>query len=124
MREFISKLLKYAVTGGVAAVIDAGGFALLVMAKMSIPVAACLSFCIAAFANYSLTTRFVFNRRASLQSFGYFMATALIGLSVNISVTLMGVFTLGLPPLAAKLSGIAIAFLVNFLLNRHIVFRV
>jgi putative flippase GtrA len=33
------------------------------------------------------------------------------------------VFIVGLPPLAAKLVGIAIAFIVNFLINLRIVFR-
>jgi putative flippase GtrA len=50
------------------------------------------------------------------------MAAALIGLTVNIGVTCVGVFIVGLPPLAAKLVGIAIAFIVNFL-NLRIVFH-
>jgi putative flippase GtrA len=48
------------------------------------------------------------------------MAAALIGLTVNIGVTLLGAFVVGLPPLAAKLMGIVI---VNFLINLRIVFR-
>jgi putative flippase GtrA len=51
------------------------------------------------------------------------MAAALIGLTVNIGVTLLGAFVVGLPPLAAKLMGIVIAFIVNFLINLRIVFR-
>jgi putative flippase GtrA len=123
MRDFISRLLQYAVTGGIAAVVDAGGFALLVNAKLSIVAAASLSFCVAAVVNYSLTSQFVFNREATLRGFGPFLAAALIGLTVNIGVTSMGVFVLGLPPLAAKLMGIAIAFFVNFLINLRIVFH-
>ena len=123
MRGFVSKILQYAVTGGVAAVVDAGGFVLLVRVKLSVAVAASLSFCIAAFVNYSLTSRFVFSREASLHGFVLFMAAALVGLSVNIGITLLGVFTLGLSPLAAKLAGIAMAFLVNFLINLYVVFR-
>jgi putative flippase GtrA len=121
--EFLSKLLAYAVTGGIAAVVDAGGFALLVDAKLSIAVAGVLSFCIAALVNYSLTSRFVFNREATSHGFVLFLSAALVGLSINMGITLIGVFTLGLPPIAAKLTGIATAFLVNFLINLHIVFR-
>lgn len=123
MRDFVWRLLQYAVTGGIAAVVDAGGFVLLVNAKLGIVVAGCLSFCIAALVNYNLTSQFVFNREATLRGFAPFLAAALIGLTVNLGVTSMGVFVVGLPPLAAKLMGIAIAFFVNFLLNLRVVFH-
>ncbi len=123
MRGFVWRLLQYGVTGGIAAVVDAGGFVLLVNAKLSIVVASCLSFCIAALVNYNLTSQFVFDREATVRGFASFLIAALIGLTVNIGVTFMGVFMMGLPPLAAKLMGIAIAFIVNFLINLRIVFH-
>ena len=123
MRGFVWRLLQYGVNGGIAAVVDAGGFVLLVNAKLSIVVASCLSFCIAAFVNYNLTSQFVFDREATVRGFASFLVAALIGLTVNIGVTFMGVFMMGLPPLAAKLMGIAIAFIVNFLINLRIVFH-
>jgi len=123
MHGFAWKLLQYGVTGGIAAVVDAGGFALLVNAKLSIVVASCLSFCIAALVNYILTSQFVFDRVATVRGFASFLGAALIGLTVNVGVTFMGVFVMGLPPLAAKLMGIAIAFFANFLLNLRVVFH-
>jgi putative flippase GtrA len=123
MRDVLRKFLRYGLTGGVAAVVDAGGFVLLVNARISIVAASCLSFCVAALVNYNLTCRFVFNREANLRGFAQFMAAALIGLTVNIGVTFAGVFAVGLPPLAAKLMGIAVAFIVNFLINLRFVFR-
>lgn len=123
MLGLVGKLLQYGVTGGIAAVVDAGGFMLLVNAKIGIVVASCLSFCVAALVNYSLTSRFVFNREATVRGLAAFTAAALIGLMVNIGVTLLAVFTVGLPPLAAKLAGIGSAFIVNFLINLRIVFR-
>jgi putative flippase GtrA len=123
VRDFVSKLLRYGVTGGIAAVVDAGGFALLVSLKLSIVAAGCLSFCIAALVNYSLTSRFVFNREATLRGLAAFTAAALIGLTVNVGVTLLGVFAMGLPPIAAKVMGIGIAFIVNFLINLRVVFH-
>jgi putative flippase GtrA len=57
------------VTGGIAAVVDAGGFVLLVNAKLSIVVASCLSFCIAALVSYDLTSQFVLNREATPHGF-------------------------------------------------------
>jgi putative flippase GtrA len=121
--ELAWKLLQYGVTGGIAAVVDAGGFVLLVNARLNIVVASCLSFCIAALVNYSLTSRFAFNREATLRGLAAFTAAALIGLMVNVGVTLLGVFTMGLPPLAAKLMGIGTAFFVNFLINLRFVFH-
>ena len=123
MRDFVWRFLQYGLTGGIAAVVDAGGFVLLVNAKLSIVVASCLSFCIAALVNYNLTSQFVFDREATVRGFASFLIAALIGLTVNIGVTFMGVFMMGLPPLAAKLMGIAIAFIVNFLINLRIVFH-
>ena len=117
------KLLQYGVTGGIAAVVDAGGFILLVNAKLSIVVASCLSFCIAALVNYSLTSRFVFNREATVRGLAAFTAAALVGLMVNIGVTLLAIFTVGLSPLAAKLAGIGTAFIVNFVINLRVVFH-
>ena len=90
MRDFVRRLLQYGVTGGIAGVVDAGGFVLLVHAKLSIVVASCLSFYVAALVNYNLTSQFVFNREATLRGFLQFMAAALIGLTVNIGVTFMG----------------------------------
>jgi putative flippase GtrA len=121
--DLVRKLLQYGVTGGIAAVVDAGLFMLLVNARLNIVVASCLSFCIAALVNYSLTSRFVFNREATIRGLAAFTVAALVGLMVNIGVTLLGIFIVGLPPLAAKLAGIGTAFIVNFLINLRIVFN-
>jgi len=121
--DFVSKLLQYGVTGGIAAVVDVGAFVLLVNARLGIVVASCFSFCIAALVNYSLTSRLVFDREVTVRGLVAFTAAALVGLMVNIGVTFLGVFTVGLPPLAAKVTGIGTAFIVNFLINLRIVFR-
>ena len=123
MLDLVRKLLQYGVTGGIAAVVDAGLFMLLVNARLNIVVASCLSFCIAALVNYSLTSRFVFNREATIRGLAAFTVAALVGLMVNIGVTLLGIFIVGLPPLAAKLAGIGTTFIVNFLINLRIVFN-
>jgi len=123
MRALLAKLIGYGVTGGIAAIVDAGGFALLLQAGLGIAAAGTASFCTAAIVNYLLSSRFVFAGRTSAQGFALFFAVALIGLAVNLGVTLAGVYWLGLPPILAKIAGIGIAFLVNFALNLRIVFR-
>jgi putative flippase GtrA len=72
MRDIVWRLLQYAVTGGIAAVIDTGGFALLVNAQLSIVLASYVSFCVAALVNYNLTSQFVFNREATIRGFAPF----------------------------------------------------
>lgn len=119
----LSKLARYGVTGGIAAIVDAGGFALLLTAGLAVAVAGTLSFCAAAVVNYALSSRFVFARGASARGFALFFVAALIGLSVNLGVTLLGVYAVGLPPIVAKILGIGTAFLVNFGLNLLVVFR-
>lgn len=123
MRGVLSKLVRYGVTGGIAAIVDAGGFALLLAAGLAVAVAGTLSFCAAAVVNYALSSRFVFAHGASARGFALFFVAALIGLSVNLGVTLLGVYAVGLPPIVAKILGIGTAFLVNFGLNLLVVFR-
>lgn len=123
MREILSKLARYGITGGIAAVVDAGGFALLLRTGLAVTIAATLSFCIAAGVNYGLSSRFVFARGATARGFALFFVAALIGLSINLGVTLAGVYLAGLAPILAKIAGIGTAFLVNFALNLLVVFR-
>lgn len=123
MPPLLTKLLRYVLTAGVAAVVDVGGFVLLTGAGVGLLPAAVLSFVVAAAVNYLLTSRFVFARGASARGFGLFFAGALVGLAINVGVTVLAATELGLPPGAAKLLGVGVAFLVNFAINAGIVFR-
>jgi putative flippase GtrA len=123
MRALLAKLIGYGVTGGIAAIVDAGGFALLLHLGLGVAAAGTASFCTAAVVNYALSSRFIFAGRASPKGFFLFFGVALIGLAINLGITLTGVYWLGLPPLLAKIAGIGAAFLVNVALNLRIVFR-
>ena len=118
----LRKLVGYAGTGGVAAVVDLGGFVLMVRAGMPPIPAAAASFAVAAGVNYLLSARFVFGARAGWRRFGLFLAMATLGFAVNVSVTAGALTVLGLYPAAAKLTGIAVAFGFNFLMNAFYVF--
>ena len=85
MHKIVSKFLRYMVTGGIAAVVDVGGFALLINAQLNVLIAGIASFCAAALVNYLLTSQFVFGRTATAHGFALFLFAALIGLSVNVS---------------------------------------
>ena len=111
------------VTGVQTCALPICGFALLRAVGTPIAVAAVGSFCVAAAINYILTSRHVFDQSASLRGFSVFFGAAIGGLTVNIGVTLVGSFYLGIAPVLAKLIGVGTAFLVNFWLNLRIVFR-
>lgn len=119
----LTKLWRYFLTGGVAALIDLGLFLLLISSLLPIEAAAVGSFLVAALANYVLTSRFVFGFGLSSRRFFSFLGAAACGLLVNVGVTLAGASLLGMSLWAAKLLGIASAFFANFALNIGIVFR-
>lgn len=122
-RGIIGKFTRYFMTAGAAAAIDFGGFVVLQHLQVPVVPAAAASFGLAALVNYGLTSRYVFGRKLSLRTFFIFLAGALAGFCVNVSVTALGALVLGIWPAAAKLFGIGTAFLVNFLINLRIVFR-
>jgi putative flippase GtrA len=123
MRDTAAQLARYLLTGGAAAVVDLGGFSVLLRLGLPIAAAATLSFCVAALVNYALTARFVFGTGASARGFGLFFAVALVGLAINVGVTVLLSAQSGLLPELAKVGGIAVAFLANFAMNKLIVFR-
>lgn len=123
MRDLFSKLVRYFLTGGVAAIVDAGAFALLFQLGLGTLPAAAASFAAAALVNFTLTSKFVFRRRPTASLFIAFLTAALGGLAVNVGVTVLAAQMLQIDPRLAKLIGIGVAFFVNFLLNVHVVFR-
>ena len=118
----LRKLVGYVGTGGLAAVVDLGGFVLLLRAGMPPVPAAALSFVVAAGVNFLLSARFVFGARAGWPRFALFLAMASLGFAVNVSVTAAGIRLVGLDPAPAKLLAIAVAFGFNFLVNAFYVF--
>lgn len=123
MNDAIRKLGRYLLTGGLAAIIDIGIFSLLIRANLTVLKAATVSFCVANFFNYLLTSRFVFGQHSSSHRYLLFFLGALVGLTVNVCVTTSCAAYIGLPAIIAKGFGIGVAFLVNFSINLKFVFR-
>ena len=110
------KLFSYALTGGTAAIVDAGSFIALLHAGLPATLAGTVSFFIAAAVNYRLTAWHVFSRDISLRGFLLFLLCALGGMLVNVGMTTLAI-TEGLAPLIAKVLGIGVAFFINFAIN-------
>jgi len=124
MRDILAKFGTYFLTGGFAAIIDVSGFALLHLAGLDTAPAATVSFIVAAVCNYQLSARFVFKQMPTGRGFVVFLLiAALIGLTLNVGLTVASAKVLGMPPVIAKIIGIGAAFSINFLLNLLVVFR-
>ena len=116
--------LGYLATGGLAAVVDIGGFHLLEPRLGGVLLPAALSFVVAAIVNYSLSSLWVYRRRwRSARRAALFGLFALVGLAINSGATWALATWLPIHPTLAKTGGVGIAFLANFLMNTFIVFR-
>lgn len=115
------RFMRYLLVGGSAAFVDLGGFALLREADFDIPVAAAVSFVFAAVYNFTLSSAIVFQVDLTWRRFMMFLAFALLGLVVNTGVT--SLVAVWLADMLAKITGIGVAFGMNFWMNNSLVFR-
>lgn len=123
MNHQMSRLFRYGLTAGAAAVVDIGGFALLHRFGLPLVPAAAASFLVATVVNYLLTARHVFHADTSLSGYLRFLSAAGVGFVLNVGVTTAVAQILGVPALLAKVIGVGVAFLANFALNTLFVFR-
>jgi putative flippase GtrA len=128
VRGGLPRLLRqafgYFITGGLAAVVDIGGFHLLAPGFQGVLLPAVLSFLLAAVVNYSLSSWFVYRTRwRSARRAAMFLLFAVVGLSINAGATWLLANWLPIHATLAKTGGVGIAFVANFLMNTFIVFR-
>lgn len=118
------QFVGYLMTGGLAALVDIGLFHLLVTRWGGLLLPAVCSFLVAAVVNYMLSSVWVYQRALrSLRRAGLFLLFASLGLAVNAGATWYLGSQWPLPPTLAKVGGVGIAFVVNFLLNTLVVFK-
>lgn len=117
-----SKLGRYVVAGGLAALIDLGVFLLLDARGAPTLAAAAGSFIVAAVANYVFCALYVFSSSLQARRFVLFLAMAACGLAINAGVTTLAADAVGLAPALAKIGGIGVAFVFNFSVNALLVF--
>ncbi|CAN5224078.1 hypothetical protein BH10PSE16_BH10PSE16_30990 [soil metagenome] len=116
--------LAYLLVGGLAAVVDIGLFDLLVSRIEGVLLPAAMSFMVAAVVNYSLSSIWVYRRQwRSARRAAKFLLFALAGLCINAGITWWLFHTWPIAPTLAKVGGVGVAFLVNFMMNTFIVFR-
>jgi putative flippase GtrA len=116
-------IVRYAITGGVAAVIDVGGFACLSLTAMPVISAATCSFLTATVVNYILTSTFVFRTRVTFKRYFRFLAGSLFSLLVNVILTSFGAIILSLPRIESKAVAVGITFVLSYRINSRLVFK-
>lgn len=109
-------------TGGAAAILDAGGFGLLSHWGMAAYLAASISFIAAVILNYQLSSRFVFDKQPTANQFVKFLLIASLGLLVNVGITIWVMQAWDIMPILAKVIAIGLTFILNFMLNNYLVF--
>ena len=114
----------YLLVGWLAAVVDIGLFHWLSARSADVLLSAIASFLVAAVVNYALSSVWVYRRQwRSLRRATMFLLFALVGLSINAGVTWWLAGNFAIFPTLAKVGGVGIAFVANFLMNTFIVFR-
>ena len=117
------QLSRYLLTGGTAAAVDIGGFALFSAIHVPMILAAASSFLLATVMNFLLTARWVFGAQASLPGYMLFLSGAMLGAFTNITVTTVAITSLHLQRIFAKAIAVAATFVLNFWINALVVFR-
>ena len=117
-----SRLLRYAVTGGSAAIIDVGGFALLAAQRMPVIPAATCSFLAATVVNFLLSSRWVFHKRATVKRYGSFLSGSLFSLLLNVTTTSICDVYFKVPRGVSKIVAVGVTFLFSYWINARLVF--
>lgn len=118
---------SYFVVGGIAAIVDIGGFMLLTGA-LGVPWfwAAAASFIAAFLVNYGLSIRFVFESGVRFRRHheaALVLAVSVIGLALNEAVLWAMIELAGTARLPAKLAATAIVFVWNYGARQNFIFR-
>ncbi len=116
--------IRYVAIGGFVFCIDVGTFALFARAGFWLPVATSTSYLIAICSHFTLNRFFNFRNfeRTILQQAGTYVVVAAFALLIQNAAVLVGVHLFGLPPLLAKVAGIAVNVPLGFLGHRYLTF--
>lgn len=125
LRPIAAKMFRYGIVGGIAALIEWTTFwAIHYQGGYDYRIAIVAGFLTATLANYLMSIRFVFERRAYSRrvEVGLVYVVSVVALAVNYAVTAAAVDLLGVEPMIAKVAGTGTAFFVNFGLRYVFVF--
>jgi putative flippase GtrA len=124
VRQTGTLLGRYLAIGAFVFCIDVATFAAFVDAHLILPAATSLSFGIATATHFTLNRVLNFRNfeRTIVQQLGTYLIVAAICLAIQNAAVLVGVHLLLMPPLLAKIAGIAINIPIGFLGHRYLTF--
>lgn len=119
--------IAYFIVGGLAAVVDIGGFMLLTgLFRIHWFWAALASFAVSATVNYLLSICFVFESGVRFRrhhEFALVILVSVIGLAFNEAALWVMITAAGLARLPAKVIATGVVFLWNYNARQHFIFR-
>jgi putative flippase GtrA len=117
-------LTRYVAIGAFVFCVDIGTFQAFLRAGLILPAATSASFGIAIATHFTLNRFLNFRNfeRTIVQQFGTYLVVAGLALLIQNGAVLGGVHLLGLPPLVAKIIGIAINVPLGFFGHRYLTF--
>lgn len=124
MKKLLRQIIRFAVTGGSAFVIDYGLMLFLTeKMKMAYMLSNIFSFSISVIYNYVLSTKWVFdvkNQRSSAMEFSVFLFLSIIGLGINEIILITAVEILGMHYTVGKIVAAGIVMIYNFVSRKMI----
>jgi putative flippase GtrA len=125
VRRYAPSAMAYFLVGGSCALIEWGSFWILTRhVDLHYMGAAGLSFFLATFVNWLLSSRLVFQSagRSTHAEILLVYAVSAVGFAVNLSVMTAAIELMAVPEMPAKIMGTGVAFVVNYLARQFFVF--
>lgn len=120
------QLVRYAVVGGIAFVVDYGSLYLLTeLAGLNHLVSAAIAFILGLATNYLLSISWVFRNSRRMRGaveFSVFALVGIVGLGLNEAIIWLGTDVLGLHYMLSKVASTAIVFFWNFFGRKFLLF--
>jgi putative flippase GtrA len=114
----LTRLVKYAVSGGAAAIVHLLIFSAASRAHVRPVAASAIGFCTAVIVNYLLQYHWTFNHQGShATAFGRYISVTLLSFAVNLLAFKLLIDHVDLDPLLAQAITIVVVFVFNFGLN-------
>ena len=119
------RFIKYFLAGGTAALFDIGIFMGLIRMGQSYVVAGSVSFIVATFVNYVLSTRYVFRDRkgTGLRTVVATYAVSAVGLVLNQLILWLAIDHFHFFPFYSKLLATGMVFFWNYFIRNYVVFK-
>ena len=119
-KDLVKQILKFAICGGTAFIIDYGVFIVLTQVfKIYYLIASIISFTISVIYNYILSIKWVFKaKKQNVKEFFIFVVLSIIGLGINSLIMYIFVDLISIHELISKVIATIIVMIYNFITRK------